>query len=157
MPVATQEQMTAFAAIPAQIAEETQGLTAAQLTYKPNNDEWCIHEVLVHLADSEIVGSWRLRKTLTEENPTIESYEEATWATILKYDQQDCTQALELFALLRATNASLLDLVAADAWERTAIHQDRGSLTLYDLFITYLEHAQTHLQQIRTLKKAMKI
>ena len=155
MPIATQEQMTEFATVPTQIAEETQGLTPERLTYKPNEHEWCIHEVLVHLADSEIVGSWRLRQTLTEDKPTLATYDESTWASMLKYDQQDCTQALELFALLRDTNASLLDTLDANAWERTAIHAQRGPLTLYDLFITYLEHAKTHLQQIRTLKKAM--
>jgi hypothetical protein len=93
MPIATQEQMTTFAETPAQIAEETQGLTAEQLSYRPDEHEWCIHEVLVHLADSEIVGSWRLRKTLAEDKPLLAEYDEAAWASILKYDQQDCTQA----------------------------------------------------------------
>ncbi len=157
MSSATQEQMTSFAAVPAQIAAETQALTLEQLGYKPAENEWCIHEVLVHLADSEIVGSWRLRKTLTEDKPILSEYDEAAWATILKYDQQDCTQALELFALLRDTNASLLDIVSAEDWERTAIHETRGPLTLYDIFVMYLDHAETHLQQIRTLKQAMKI
>jgi hypothetical protein len=55
----------------------------------------------------------------------------------------------------RDTNASLLDTVSEDAWQRIGIHEKNGEVTLYDLFTTYLEHAQTHLQQIQTLKKAM--
>ena len=37
------------------------GLTPKQLKWKPEPGKWSIAEIVAHLADAEIVGSWRMR------------------------------------------------------------------------------------------------
>jgi hypothetical protein len=148
MPIATVEQLNAFAAFPSHIASTIEGLTEAQLLYAPQAGEWSIHEVIVHLADSEAVGFWRIRKTLAEHEPELAVYGEATWASALNYRQQDHMLALRLFTDLRAANAALLRLIPQEAWERIGIHAERGPVTVYDLFMTYYGHGENHLQQI---------
>ncbi len=155
MSKATSAQMSAFAATPLHVANEIADLTATQLLQAPGEGEWSIHEVLIHLADSESIGFWRLRKTLAEQEPRLDVYDEAAWARNLLYLQQDHKLALQLFSDLRASSAALLQLIPEEAWEHTAIHAERGKLTVYDLFITYLEHGENHLQQIARIKQAL--
>ncbi|GCE13182.1 DinB family protein [Tengunoibacter tsumagoiensis] len=150
----TSEQWTIFEQSPGQIAAAVQDLTDKQLRFSPGIDQWSIHDILVHLADSEAVGYWRFRKTLAEADSVLAVYDEAAWEKNLQYEQQDCTLALNLFTLLRAANAALLRIQTSEAWERKSIHAERGELSIYDLFETYYEHGQLHLQQIKRLKRA---
>ena len=41
-----------------------QGLTPKQLKWKPEPGKWSIAEIVAHLADVEIVASWRMRSVL---------------------------------------------------------------------------------------------
>ncbi len=71
MPVPTFEQIDAYEAAPAQIASATSGLSELQLLHVPAPGEWSIHEVLVHLPDSEIFGFERMRRTLRRSNAAL--------------------------------------------------------------------------------------
>ena len=151
----TPEQLAAYETTPSLITATIEGLSDAHLRYSPALDEWSIQEVLIHLPDSEAVGFTRLRKTIAEDNPTLPIYDEAAWAKNLVYTSQDHQLALQLFALMRHSSAALLRSIPVEAWERTAIHPERGTVTLYDIFTIYLEHGRIHLEQIETLKKAL--
>ncbi|GHO82882.1 DinB family protein [Dictyobacter formicarum] len=155
MPVATREQIEQYAAIPAQVARTIEGLTETQLQQTPFDGEWNIHEVIIHLADSEAVGFWRLRKTLAERDSILAVYDEDAWSKTLFYRQQDYRLALQLFAALRASSAALLELLPSESWELTSTHAERGKLSLYDIFQTYVEHGEIHLQQIERIKQAL--
>jgi uncharacterized damage-inducible protein DinB len=76
MPVPISEQLNAYAATPAHIADAIADLSEAQIRFTPADDEWSIHEVVVHLADSEIFAYERLHKTIAEEQPTVEVFNE---------------------------------------------------------------------------------
>ncbi|GER91473.1 hypothetical protein KDW_56350 [Dictyobacter vulcani] len=151
MAVATLEELAAYAAMPIQIEKAIAGLSEEQLHYTPAEGEWSIHDVLIHLADSEAVGYWRLRKTLAERDTVLAIYDEDAWSKSLYYRQQNSTLALRLFSDLRASSAALLKLLPPEAWELSSIHAERGRLTIYDIFRTYVEHGEIHLQQIKRL------
>jgi len=55
--------------------------------------------------------------------------------------------------LLRTTNAALLRLLPTEAWECTAHHETRGKISLYDLFLSLLNHVDEHIQQIEHIKQ----
>lgn len=152
----TLEQLDAYETTPSQIATAIEGLSETDLRYIPGTDEWSIQEVIIHLPDSESVGFMRLRKTIAEDKPTLPIYDEVAWAKNLAYATQDRHLALELFALMRHSSAALLRSIPVEAWECTGIHPERGVITLYDIFTFYLEHGRLHLEQIETLKKALK-
>lgn len=154
MPSATAELIDSYEAAPSSITAAIEGLTEAQLLYEPGEGEWSIHKVLIHLADSEAVGYWRIRKTLAEDEPELAVYDEARWANALNYNLQDRNLALKLFATLRSSSAALLRTIPQDAWERVGIHAENGRMTVYDLFNLYLKHGEVHLQQIERIKQA---
>jgi DinB superfamily len=154
MPAPTSEQLNIYETTPSRIAVAIEGLSEAALYHKPEED-WSIHEVIIHLADSEAIGFWRLRKTLAEAGSTLAVYDEAAWASNLAYERQDRTLALALFTALRASTAALLRLLPAAAWERTSLHPEQGKMSLYDIFNLYLEHGDIHLHQIQRLKESL--
>ena len=156
MPVPTAEQIETFETAPSRIAAVIEGLSEERMHAIPAIGEWSIHEIIIHLTDSEAVGYWRIRKTLAERGATLAVYDEEAWTRNLSYRIQDRELALQLFSVLRASTAALLRLLPAEAWERTSVHAERGELSVYDLFMTYLEHGAIHLQQIERLKQGYK-
>jgi uncharacterized damage-inducible protein DinB len=154
MPTATLEQIEHYEAAPSQVIAALEGLDEAQLHHRPAENEWTIHEIVIHLADSEAMGYGRLRKTLAEEDATLAVYDEAEWAQKLSYQTQDRELAIALFRTLRTSTAALLRLLPTEAWERTSNHPERGKVSVYDLFNIYLGHGKVHLQQIERIKQA---
>ena|SRR5579875_1187913 len=153
MPVPTQALFEAFSNTPVQFASALQGLTEEQIHFVPAPGEWSIHMIIVHLADSEAAGYWRLRKTIAEPGSTLDIYDEAAWAERLSYHAQDRESALTLFAALRTSSVALLRSLPDKMWALSSTHPERGTLSLYDLFQIYLEHEQIHLQQIEQIKR----
>jgi hypothetical protein len=151
----TPEQIDAFEMAPAQIASTLEGLSETEMHFIPEIGEWSIHEIVIHLADSEAGAYWRLRKTLAEKEATLPVYDQEAWMHNLSYRIQDRRLAMQLFAALRASSAALLRLVPEHAWERTSIHPENGEMSVYDLFTLYVDHSNTHLKQIEHLKQAL--
>jgi len=65
--------------------------------YKPASDQWSIHEIVVHIADSEANSYIRCRRFLAEPGQPLMAYDETGWARELNYHAQDPDDALELF------------------------------------------------------------
>jgi hypothetical protein len=154
MPIPTTEQINAYEQLPERIAAATTDLDEAQLQFVPAIGEWNIHEIVIHLADAEVLGYWRMRRALAEPRSALPVYNEEAWASKLSYRMQDRRLALQLFTALRASTAALLRLLPEDAWQRIALHPERGEVSVLDLFNTYAEHGEMHLQQIEEIKKA---
>ena len=62
------------------VAATLTGAAGAEVDFKPAPDHWSVRQIVAHLADSEMVGAERFRRTIAEENPTILWYDEKAWA-----------------------------------------------------------------------------
>ena len=56
------------------------GMPAAKLRKRPMPDKWSVAEIMAHLADSEIVTSFRLRQILGTPGTAIPAYDQDAWA-----------------------------------------------------------------------------
>lgn len=65
------------------LREAVEGLSEAEIRFKPAPEQWSIHQIIVHLADSELVSTHRLKKVLTEEEPLLASFNQDAWAEAL--------------------------------------------------------------------------
>ena len=151
----TIEQINAFESVPSLVISALADLSESQMHYVPSPGEWSIHEVVIHLGDSETFGFERLRKTIAEDKPTLQVYDEDAWARNLSYQRQERHFALALFSAQRRSTAALLRMLPPEAWKRTAMHPERGEISLYDIFTIYLEHGAIHLAQIEQLKQLL--
>jgi hypothetical protein len=155
MPVPTSEQINAYEEAPPRVVAAIEDLSEAEMQYIPAIGEWSIQEIVIHLADSEAVGYWRIRKTIAEAGSILPVYDEEAWARKLSYRIQDRDLAITLFRALRASNAALFRLLPSETWERTSIHPERGEMSLFALFNLFLQHAEIHLQQIERIKQSL--
>ena len=157
MSIPTTDQINAYAQLPERIIATIADLDETQLQFVPAIGEWSIHEVVIHLADAEAAGYWRIRRALAEPKSELPAYDQEAWASKLTYRIQDRSLALQLFTALRASTAALLRLLPEEAWQRIALHAERGELSVLDLFNTYVEHGEGHLRQIEQLKQAYRL
>src|SRR5579863_9770408 len=155
MPAPTTDQINAFESVPSFVISALTGLSESQMHAIPTSGEWSIHEVVIHLGDSETFGFERLRKTIAEHKPTLQVYDEDAWARNLSYQRQERHYALALFSAQRRSTAALLRMLSPEIWKRTAMHPERGEISLYDIFTIYLEHGEIHLAQIEHIKQSL--
>ena len=73
------------------------GLTPKQLKWKPEPGKWSIAEILAHLADAEIVGSWRMRLIIGASGTTVQPFDQDAWASVFEYGKRDAKHSLEVF------------------------------------------------------------
>ena len=62
--------------------------------YKPGPGRWSIHQILLHIVDSEANSYVRCRCFLAEPGKTIMAYDENRWAEKLHYHDQRTQEAL---------------------------------------------------------------
>ncbi len=118
-------------------------------TFKPAPDQWSIHELIVHIADSEANSFARCRKFIAEPGSTVMAYDENVWARALRYHDQSPDDALELFRWLRHTSYALIKSLPESAWANTIYHPENGTMTMDDWLDVYERHAREHLAQMR--------
>lgn len=112
---------------------------------------WSIHEIMVHITDSEANSYIRLRRLIAEPGSMVLGYDENGWATALRYQDQDPDAALELFRLLRSASYALLQGLPASTWAHTVEHSENGTMTLDDWLRTYERHIPDHIAQMDTV------
>ena len=119
--------------------------------------KWSIGTVVQHLADSELVGGFRLRMVLSHDRPAITAYDQDLWANRLHYTDADVREALEQFTVLRRTNLRLWkDLSPADL-ARVGRHAERGEESLEHMRRLYAAHDLLHLRQLDRIRSGLTI
>jgi hypothetical protein len=149
------ELLERFRKGPELVAAVMTGAAGAEIDWAPEG-KWSIRQILAHLADSEIVGADRLRRTIAEDNPTLIWYDQDAWAANLNYPKRKPSESLDLFRRLRTDNYELLKELPDAAYARTATHSQRGSMTLLDLLEVNAAHVESHARQIREVRDRFK-
>lgn len=138
----------------AMLRDAIEGLTEEEFRFKPAPDKWSIHQILIHVTDSEISSTSRLKKVLAEDEPTLISFDQDAWANNLGYDLLDREQYLLLFKLLRSSMQTILDNLTIEQSERVGVYVNQGRFTFKQLMEYRIEHVRNHLAQIERVKKA---
>lgn len=117
----------------------------------PAPGEWTARQVIIHVADSEIVGAARFRQVLAEAEPQLLMYDQAGWATRLGYAEASAEEAAALAIVLRRSTLNLLKRAAPEDWQRAGQHAVRGRMTLADLVQLYANHVDAHIAQLEQI------
>ncbi len=124
--------------------------------FKPAPNRWSIHEIIIHLADSEANSFVRCRCFVAEPGKTIMPYDQDRWAIRTEYHRQSTEDALELFRLLRKMSYDLIKRLPEEAWQNTVLHPELGPLSFEKWLVIYEEHARKHIEQMRRNYEAWK-
>ena len=108
-------------------------------------DDWSVHEIIVHMGDSESMAALRLRKLIVEPGSTLMGYDEAKWADALDYQKQDADDSLQIIKLARQTTYRLLKTLPADGVQRTSVkHPEYSEPYTFDRWLTSM-HATSRI------------
>lgn len=136
------------------LLQAIEGLTEEELRYKPAPDKWSIHEILIHVTDSEILSTHRMRKVLVENEASLYSFDQEAWVNELGYEQLDREQHLFLFQLLRGSMLPILNNLTAQQAERVGVYPDGARFTFKELLEYRVQHVRDHLAQIARVREA---
>ncbi len=135
----------------AKLHKLSQGLTPKQLRWQPELGKWSIAQILAHLADVEIVASWRMRSIIGSDGTTIQPFDQDVWASVFQYSKRDPKRSLEIFRLLRENNLAMLKALPPEAWERHGMHLERGKETIAHLARMFAGHDTNHVLQVERI------
>ncbi len=150
------DPLKAQAATPGRLLRLARGLTRAQLLQRPAPGKWSIHEIVCHLADTEVANAWRYRMVLAEDEVGLTAWDQDRWAAGHRYRRQDFRLALEQFRTLRARNLALLKAVGREMWARTATHSTAGTLSAGQMVTHLAHHDANHLGQVERIRRSVR-
>lgn len=146
-----QAPLTVQAATPGKLARLIKGVPPSRLRKRPAPGKWSAAEILAHLADTEIVGGFRIRMILGAPGTPIAAFDQDSWVTSGHYDKRDPRKSVEQFRALREANLALLKTLTADQWQHYGMHSERGKETVEHIARMFAGHDLNHLQQIERI------
>jgi hypothetical protein len=138
-----------FAGGPALLSEALRACPKKMWLYRPAPDRWSIHEIILHLADSEADAYIRSRQFIVEPGSDALDHSASTWAASLGYFHQSTRDALGLISQLRKMTCQLLRFLPDPVWSHTMKLPKEGLLTLELWVEKQAGHIPHHVEQIQ--------
>lgn len=150
-PALREAQIETLRLLPERLRSAVAGLSDAQLDTPYRDGGWTVRQVVHHFADSHANSYVRFKLALTEDWPTIKTYDEAAWART-----PDMKQAIEpslvfVTGLHQRLVAVLESMTDAD-FQRGFNHPERGRMTLATNLALYEWHSRHHTAHITSLR-----
>jgi uncharacterized damage-inducible protein DinB len=136
---------------PKKLQKLIKGLSKKELRRRPAPDKWSVAEILAHLADAEVVGSWRMRFILGNSGTKIEAFDQDVWAETFDYAGRDPEHSLKVFRVLRENNLSMLKSLPPKLWERYGMHAERGKESISHIVRMFAGHDVNHMRQVEKI------
>lgn len=153
--LSTERLRDAFSAAPRRIEAGLDGLSEEELRARPIPGKWSIHEIAMHVTDSECLGAVRIRQALAGgrdgERAVFPGYDQDRWAAVHRYQGRSPAMRDTMLRLFRAHREASSELFAAaspEEWRREGLHPEWGPVTLRQLLELYADHGERHLDQI---------
>jgi uncharacterized damage-inducible protein DinB len=151
--------LQAYSEGPARLRRVLEGLSEDDLKARPRGAEsWSAHEIVLHLADAEIIGATRTRQAITQSDPHFPVYDQDVWTSFFDYQSRGAderAEALALFEALRRSTTRLFDRAGDADWQKTGLHPERGPLTLRQVLELYADHSERHIEQILRIRRLL--
>lgn len=142
--------------LPSLLRKEVEHLSKEQLDTRYREGGWTIRQVVHHLPDSHLNSYVRFKLTLTEDNPSVKTYEEHLWAELKDTYETPIEVSLNLLDSLHQRWVILLKSLSDEQFKRTFKHPEWNNMPLDKTLALYAWHCNHHLAHITELKKRMK-
>ncbi|CAN5442707.1 bacillithiol transferase BstA [soil metagenome] len=149
--------ITVLEQLPLKMREAVNGLNTDKLDTPYREGGWTIRQVVHHVADSHINAYIRFKLALTEDNPTIKPYLEASWAELPDAKFGTIEVSLRLLEAVHARLVVSLRNISTESWKRTFFHPEKqATMQLDHNLALYAWHSEHHLAHIVNLRKREK-
>ena len=139
--------------MPAALRAAVKGLAEEQLDTPYRDGGWTVRQVIHHYADSHMNALIRFKLALTEELPTVKTYDEKLWAELPDVAATPVEVSLKLVDGLHTRWVALLRAMKEADFARSFNHPEHGAITLDFTLALYAWHSDHHLAHITELKK----
>jgi len=150
-----QDPLVVLAATPDELTRLIEGLSPSDLARPEAPGKWSMLHVIRHLADSELVWAYRIRRIIADDRPAIEGYDQDAWSERLHYERADPAESLAEIRALRAGNLRLLRSLDPTQRHRVGVHSERGEESIEHLIRMYAGHDVLHRNQLARIRKAV--
>jgi len=144
--------IAAIETAPTGFRKATAGLTEEQLETPYREGGWTVRQVIHHVADSHMNSYVRFKLALTEEIPTVKTYDEAAWARLSDSADTPIEISLALLENLHRRWCALMRGMSETDWKRTFRHPEIGSVSLEKSLAIYAWHGKHHTAHITELR-----
>jgi len=110
--------------------------------------KWSVRYILNHLADSETILFYRIRRVISEPNQVIWVFDQDAWARCLDYSTVPLSLAKSLYASSREGVMHYAARHYDTSADITFVHSQTGLRTLKDEFDKVVWHNQHHLDDV---------
>lgn len=114
--------------------------------YRPGS--WDIATIIHHMADSHLHGYIRTKLILTENKPSVSTFEENEWVKLADNFNNINDSTMFLIGLHNRW-ATILKSLSEDQLERTMILPNNGEVPLKQMISLYAWHGNHHLEHIK--------
>ena len=149
--VGKNDPLKMLAAAPAKVAKLLKGVSPAKARKRPAPEKWSIAEIVAHIADTELVGGYRIRAILGQPGTQIIGFDQDAWVTALHYDKRDLRKSFEQYRGLREANLALLKSLTPEQWKHYGMHSERGEESVETIVLMYAGHDINHIGQIERI------
>ncbi len=127
--------------------------TDEEYYFKPDENSWCMLEVLCHLIDEE-VEDFRTRVGVLLENPSepLPKINPVGWVKERNYIGRDFTTMVQKFITERNNSVIWLIELNSPNWQSTHFHPKLGPVTASYFLENWLAHDYLHIRQITRLR-----
>ncbi len=136
---------------PARLNAAVDGLNASQLDtpYRPGG--WTVRQLAHHIPESHMNAYIRFKLALTENEPTIKTYEESLWAELPDAKTLPIEPSLRLLENLHHRWVASLEAISPEQWNRKLRHPENGLMSLDQMLALYSWHGRHHVAHITSL------
>jgi hypothetical protein len=127
-------------------------LSDQQLDTAYREGGWTLRQVVHHIGDSHANCYIRFKLALTEDWPTIKTYDEAAWANLADSRWLPVEPSLELIAALHARWVDLLESLSEEDFHKGFAHPEMGRQNLAKVLALYDWHSRHHTAHITSLR-----
>ncbi|MEO6213038.1 MAG: YfiT family bacillithiol transferase [Vicinamibacterales bacterium] len=141
-----------IAETPAALRAAVAGMTESQLDtpYRPGG--WSVRQLVHHVPDSHMNAYVRFKLALTEDNPTIKTYDEAAWANVADTRLTPVDVSLALLDAVHHRWVILMRSMSDADFARPLRHPENGPMTLERLLQVYAWHGPHHVAHVTELR-----
>jgi hypothetical protein len=149
------EHIDAIAALPEHFRAAVKGLNEAQLNTPYREGGWTVRQLVHHVPDSHMNAYVRTKLALTENDPTVKTYDEGAWAELGDSRGTPIEISLMLLEALHTRWTVLLITLNEADFARRFVHPQLGPVTLEKMIALYAWHSRHHTAHITELRKRM--
>jgi uncharacterized damage-inducible protein DinB len=139
---------------PENLARAVADFSISQLETPYREGGWTVREVVHHMADSHINGFVRMKLALTEDTPTVSTYERNEWPKLAD-SRMPIDASVMLLTALHARWTVLLRSIPDQDWIRGFRNPQTGLITLEQALAIYDWHSRHHVAHITGLRERM--